>query len=60
MDEWAADPHGKGDKLANKRWKRNPYAVWQGVFPEGTTDTGGLITHGHGEKEVLADTIRPW
>lgn len=60
MDEWTADSHGKGDKLANKRRKRNPFSVWQGIFPEDTTDTGGLITYGHGENEVLADATRPW
>ncbi|UKZ48465.1 hypothetical protein TrVGV298_002690 [Trichoderma virens] len=34
VDDWTADPHGRGEKLAGKRAKRNPWGVWQGVFEE--------------------------
>jgi hypothetical protein len=63
VDEWTADPHGREEKLAGKRAKRNPWGVWQGVFEEVIDDTGkgGLVTEGKGEKETLVDDApRPW
>ncbi|KAL7909162.1 hypothetical protein GGI35DRAFT_453087 [Trichoderma velutinum] len=65
VDDWTADPHGRGEKLAGKRAKRNPWGVWQGVFEEklgkdGSTK-GKLVTEGAGEKETLVDDApRPW
>ncbi|RFU77236.1 duf218 domain protein [Trichoderma arundinaceum] len=65
VDEWTADPHGRGERLAGKRAKRNPWGVWQGVFIEGIAedDIGnvGLVTEGKGETETLVDDApRPW
>lgn len=65
VDDWTADPHGRGEKLAGKRAKRNPWGVWQGVFEEkvGKDDStmGKLVTEGVGEKETLVeDAPRPW
>jgi hypothetical protein len=63
VDEWTADPHGRGEKLAGKRAKRNPWAVWQGVFEKETDESskGGLVTKGQGEMETLVDDApRPW
>lgn len=61
VDEWAADPHGRGESLAGKRKRRNPWGVWQGVFEKGEKDAGGLETSGEGEDEVLVyDAKKPW
>ncbi|KAM0261821.1 hypothetical protein ACHAQJ_002024 [Trichoderma viride] len=63
VDEWRADPHGRGGKLAEKRAKRNPWGVWQGIFEEDIDDAGkgGLVTEGKGDKETLIDDApRPW
>lgn len=63
VDEWTADPHGRGEKLAGKRAKRNPWGVWQGVFEENADGSGkgGLVTQGKGEMESLVDDApRPW
>lgn len=63
VDEWTADPHGRGEKLAGKRAKRNPLAAWQGVFGEEMDglSKGGLVTRGEGEMETLVDDApRPW
>ncbi|EHK39495.1 uncharacterized protein TrAtP1_007027 [Trichoderma atroviride] len=63
VDEWTADPHGRGEKLAGKRANRNPWAVWQGVFEDEVDGfgKGGLVTRGEGEMEALVDDApRPW
>ncbi|PNP57597.1 hypothetical protein THARTR1_02595 [Trichoderma harzianum] len=65
VDDWIADPHGRREKLAGKRAKRNPWRAWQGVFEEkiGKDDSakGELVTQGAGEKETLVeDAPRPW
>ncbi|KAH6604536.1 hypothetical protein Trco_006243 [Trichoderma cornu-damae] len=64
VEEWAADPHGRGEKLAGKRAARNPWGVWQGVFEETINDgagRGGLVTTGIGGNETLVDDApRPW
>lgn len=61
VDDWAADPHGRGPVLATKRRARNPWAVYQGLFPHGCSDKGGLVTRGHGADEMLVeDAPRPW
>lgn len=63
VDEWTADPHGRGETLAGKRARRNPWAVWQGVFGEEMDgfSRGGLVTRGEGEMETLVDDApRPW
>ncbi len=62
--EWREDPHGRGEALVGKRWRRNPWRVWQGIFDEGEEDIksrSGLITKGTGEDETLDDGgVRPW
>lgn len=61
VDEWTRDPHGKGEVLAGKRMKRNPYGVWQGIFIRDERDRGGLVTVGNGEEERLDENAeRPW
>ncbi|PTB41082.1 hypothetical protein M441DRAFT_140833 [Trichoderma asperellum CBS 433.97] len=63
VDEWTADPHGRGEKLAGKRARRNPWGMWQGVFEEQVDGPrkGGLVTEGIGEMETLVDDApRPW
>lgn len=61
LEEWARDPHGRGEALAGKRRARNPWAVWQGVFGREVEDRGGLVTRGMGEEETLVeDAPRPW
>ncbi|KAK1247516.1 hypothetical protein MKX07_002425 [Trichoderma sp. CBMAI-0711] len=61
VDDWMRDPHGRGEVLAGKRRRRNPWGVWQGVFKEKDVDKGGLVTEGEGEAETLVDGApRPW
>lgn len=56
MGEWREDPHGRGESLAGKRRKRNPWNIKQSVFVE-DGDTGGLVIVG----EVLDEQApRPW
>lgn len=43
---------------AFKRAARNPWRVWQGVFPETAADRGGLATRGSGAGETL-DEVAP-
>lgn len=62
-DQWADDPHGRGQDLASKRRRRNVWSVWQGLFLQGTLhqDKGGLVTRGEAEEETLVDDApRPW
>lgn len=57
LGEWREDPHGRGESLAGKRTRRNPYGVWQGVFGQGEVERGGLVLKG----EVLdEEATRPW
>lgn len=60
--EWTRDPHGRGESLAGKRAARNPWGVWQGVFPKGTNyEDGGLKTIGEGAGEMIdPDAARPF
>ncbi|EGR45060.1 uncharacterized protein TRIREDRAFT_69064 [Trichoderma reesei QM6a] len=61
VDDWTRDPHGRGEVLAGKRRRRNPWGVWQGIFKEKGGDKGGLVTEGEGEAETLVDGApRPW
>lgn len=64
VGDWAADPHGRGEKLRGKRTGRNPHGVWQGVFEAGFDGRKGesrLITEGEGDRETLVDSApRPW
>ncbi|RCI16847.1 hypothetical protein L249_1880 [Ophiocordyceps polyrhachis-furcata BCC 54312] len=60
LDHWARDPHGRGPVLSAKRRARNPWSVWQGVFPH-RLGSGRLVTRGWGEGETLVDEApRPW
>lgn len=61
MGEWRDDPHGRGESLAGKRVKRNPWSVWQGVFPSGDDDRGGLAINMENGSEVIdEEAARPW
>ncbi|OPB43912.1 SSCRP protein [Trichoderma guizhouense] len=65
VDDWIADPYGRGEKLAGKRAKRNPWGVWQGAFDEKIEKDGltleKLVTEGEGEMETLVEAApRPW
>lgn len=62
VGEWLADAHGRGESLAGKRARRNPWGAWQGVFGDADeVDRGGLVTRGEGSEETLDETAkRPW
>ncbi|KAF5001897.1 hypothetical protein FGRMN_744 [Fusarium graminum] len=61
MGEWNDDPHGRGESLAGKRAKRNPWAVRQGVFPCDDCEQGGLGIKIENGSEVLDEKVaRPW
>ncbi|KAF5018909.1 hypothetical protein F66182_9104 [Fusarium sp. NRRL 66182] len=61
MGEWKHDPHGRGESLAGKRARRNPWAVSQGVFPREDLDHGGLAVKMENGCEVIdEDAVRPW
>ncbi|KAJ4206737.1 hypothetical protein NW767_003025 [Fusarium falciforme] len=61
MGEWRSDPHGRGESLAGKRAKRNPWGVSQGVFPDGHLDPGDLVVKIQDGNEVLdEEAARPW
>ncbi|KAM0432270.1 hypothetical protein ACHAPT_004810 [Fusarium lateritium] len=61
MGEWRSDPHGRGESLAGKRAKRNPWVVKQHVFPDGCLDHGGLVIKIQDGSEVMdEEATRPW
>ncbi|KAF5673396.1 DUF218 domain-containing protein [Fusarium denticulatum] len=61
VGEWKDDPHGRGESLAGKRVKRNPWSVWQGVFPSEDDDRGGLVIKRENGSEVIDEkAARPW
>jgi hypothetical protein len=61
MGEWGDDPHGRGESLAGKRVKRNPWGVWQGVFSSEDGDRGGLVLKMENGSEVMdEEQARPW
>ncbi|KAF4978997.1 hypothetical protein FZEAL_4728 [Fusarium zealandicum] len=61
MGEWRDDPHGRGGSLAGKRLRRNPWTMRQGIFPEGSSDFGGLVVKVQNGAEVIdEDSARPW
>jgi hypothetical protein len=61
MGEWKDDPHGRGESLAGKRVKRNPWGEWQGVFPSRDCDRGGLVVKMNNGSEVIDEEApRPW
>lgn len=61
-EEWERDPHGRGEGLAGKRRGRNPWGMWQGVFPNDAEWEGsGLVVLGDGEEQRLdPDAPRPF
>ncbi|KAI1040655.1 hypothetical protein LB505_006499 [Fusarium chuoi] len=61
MGEWKDDPHGRGESLAGKRVKRNPWSVWQGVFPSEDDDRGDLVIKMENGSEVIDEkAAQPW
>lgn len=61
MGEWRNDPHGRGESLAGKRARRNPWVVEQTVFAQKCEDRGGLGLKVLGGVEVLdEDEPKPW
>ncbi|KAF4335884.1 DUF218 domain protein [Fusarium beomiforme] len=61
MGEWKDDPHGRGESLAGKRVKRNPWGIRQGVFLDGNDDHGGLVVKMQNGSEVIdEEAVRPW
>lgn len=61
MGQWRSDPHGRGQSLAGKRLKRNPWGASQGVFPDERLDRGGLVVKVQDGNEVLdEEAARPW
>jgi hypothetical protein len=64
-DDWTHDPHGRGQVLAGKRARRNPWDVWQGVWPRGVKEDvrrrADLVTdRGEGEEVMNVEALRPW
>jgi dihydrofolate synthase len=63
VDLWAEDPHGRGDELAGKRIRRNPWALSQEIFlSDEERQASGLVTKkvkGGGET-LVGDAPRPW
>ncbi|KAM0555155.1 hypothetical protein ACHAPJ_006507 [Fusarium lateritium] len=61
LGEWKDDPHGRGESLAGKRAKRNPWAVRQGMFPGDDCNYGGLVVKLENGSEVIdEEAARPW
>ncbi|KAM5352685.1 hypothetical protein ACJ41O_005407 [Fusarium nematophilum] len=61
MGEWRSDPHGRGESLAGKRARRNPWGTRQDVFPREEDDRGGLAVKMEDGSQVLdEDATRPW
>lgn len=61
IGEWGDDPHGRGESLAGKRVKRNPWGVWQSVFSSEDGDRGGLVLKMENGSEVMdEEQARPW
>lgn len=59
-EEWTRDPHGRGASLAGKRAVRNPWGVWEGVFPGGMDGEGsGLKTIGGRDADEMIDPAAP-
>ncbi|KAJ4154869.1 hypothetical protein LMH87_000143 [Akanthomyces muscarius] len=62
-EEWTRDEHGRGQSLAGKRARRNPWGAWQGVFPRGVDGIGsGLRTVGgiDAQERLDVDAPRPF
>ncbi|SPJ71439.1 related to DUF218 domain protein [Fusarium torulosum] len=61
LGEWNDDPHGRGESLAGKRAKRNPWGVRQGVFASKECDRGRLVVKMENGSEVIDEkAARPW
>lgn len=61
--QWEEDPHGRGELLAGKRRKRNPWGVSQTIFwDEGRLSRSGvrLGFHETGEAYLLDGHPQPW
>ncbi|KAI1081495.1 FolC bifunctional protein [Whalleya microplaca] len=61
--QWKEDPHGKGEVLAGKRRKRNPWGVPQTLFlSEDDLARSGVRTYTveSGQQYLLEGTPQPW
>lgn len=60
--QWKEDPHGKGELLASKRRKRNPWGVSQKLFLDKEDQIrSGVQLMPMGEEECLLEgAFQPW
>ncbi|XXH04220.1 folylpolyglutamate synthase [Hypoxylon texense] len=62
ITQWKEDPHGKGDLLASKRRKRNPWGVSQELFldKEDQIRSGVQLISDEEEECLLEGASQPW
>ncbi|KAI1452837.1 FolC bifunctional protein [Annulohypoxylon moriforme] len=62
VTQWKEDPHGKGELLAGKRRKRNPWGIPQTLFAnEDDRARSGVQSIAVGEEEHLIEGVsQPW
>ncbi|KAI1466164.1 uncharacterized protein F4812DRAFT_99060 [Daldinia caldariorum] len=63
ITQWKEDPHGKGELLAGKRRKRNPWRVPQGLFLNEDDRIGSGVQStlaSEGEEMLLEGVTQPW
>lgn len=62
ITQWKEDPHGKGELLAGKRRKRNPWEIPQMLFPkeDDRTRSGVKSLFTEGEEYLTEDVSQPW
>ncbi|KAI1394308.1 FolC bifunctional protein [Hypoxylon trugodes] len=60
-NQWREDPHGKGELLANKRRKRNPWGTAQTLFlDDGDRTRSGVQVKIIEGEEYLEGSLQPW
>ncbi|XDG03886.1 hypothetical protein ABKA04_003501 [Annulohypoxylon sp. FPYF3050] len=62
ITQWKEDPHGKGELLAGKRRKRNPWGIPQTLFAneDNRTRSGVKTLFTEGEEYLTEDVSQPW
>jgi dihydrofolate synthase len=64
VQQWREDPHGKGEVLAGKRRKRNPWGVSQLLFASETdrrrSGVQSELLNGGKEERLLDASPQPW
>ena len=63
VTQWKEDPHGKGDLLAGKRRKRNPWGISQTLFHNDDDRVRSRVqssTVREGEECLIDEVPQPW